>query len=238
MPRPQSGATKDRLVRVQARSVTGPRHRPPRAGAGWPWSPSPDRQGRDRPEVAPRPRQIDPSEQMLRLASAPKIRPPRAGSRTILAPMRFISLPEQVGREQVTDALVVVRVQPEHVAVVSHGAFDIAQLHKGSSKTGPRTHVWSRLEEAPEMARIVLEAFRPERHLARLHALGIIVPRFLDGPGSLFGQQDVATGTERRDTECLACQCEPRSGGVCSQASYITSCALAVAVSPPRPVIA
>src|SRR4051812_31338317 len=87
MPRPQSGATKDRLVRVQARSVTGPRHRPPRAGAGWPCSPSPDRQGRDRPEVAPRPRQIDPSEQMLRLASAPRIRPPRAGSRTILAPM-------------------------------------------------------------------------------------------------------------------------------------------------------
>src|SRR4051812_29674020 len=89
MPRPQSGATKDRLVRVQARSVTGPRHRPPRAGAGWPCSPSPDRQGRDRPEVAPRPRQIDPSEQMLRLASAPRIRPPRAGSRTILAPMWF-----------------------------------------------------------------------------------------------------------------------------------------------------
>src|SRR4051794_26446251 len=87
MPRPQFGATKDRLVRVQARSVTGPRHRPPRAGAGWPCSPSPDRQGRDRPEVAPRPRQIDPSEQMLRLASAPRIRPPRAGSRTILAPM-------------------------------------------------------------------------------------------------------------------------------------------------------
>src|SRR3954466_359584 len=87
MPRPQSGAMKDRLVRVQARSVTGPRHRPPRAGAGWPCSPSPDRQGRDRPEVAPRPRQIDPSEQMLRLASAPRIRPLRAGSRTILAPM-------------------------------------------------------------------------------------------------------------------------------------------------------
>src|SRR4051812_12568808 len=87
MPRPQSGATKDRLVRVQARSVTGPRHRPPRAGAGWPCSPSPDRQGRDRPEVAPRPRQIDPSEQMLRLASAPRIRPLRAGSSAILAPM-------------------------------------------------------------------------------------------------------------------------------------------------------
>src|SRR4051812_10516049 len=52
-----------------------------------PCSPSPDRQGRDRPEVAPRPRQIDPSEQMLRLASAPRIRSLRAGSRTILAPM-------------------------------------------------------------------------------------------------------------------------------------------------------
>jgi hypothetical protein len=47
------------------------------------------------------------------------------------------------------------------------------------------------------MARIVLEAFRPERQLARLHALGIIVPRFLDGPGSLFGQQHVGIGTER-----------------------------------------
>src|SRR3954463_3454786 len=126
---------------------------------------------------------------------------------------RFISLPEQVGCEQVTDALVVVRVQPEHVAVVSHGAFDIAQLHEGSSKTGPRTHVGPRLEEAPEMARIVLAAFRTKRHLARLHALGIIVPRFLDGPGSLFGQQHVGIGTERRDTECLACQCDPRSGG-------------------------
>src|SRR3954453_16674623 len=87
MPRPPSGATKDRLVRVQARSVTGPRHRPPRAGAEWPCSQSPEHQSRDRPEVAPRSRQIDPSEQMLRLASAPRIRPLRAGSRTILAPM-------------------------------------------------------------------------------------------------------------------------------------------------------
>ena len=36
-----------------------------------------------------------------------------------------------------------------------------------------------------------------ERQLARLHALGVIVPGFLDGPGSLFGQQHVGIGTER-----------------------------------------
>src|ERR1700712_892472 len=78
---------KARLARVPARSVTRPRRRPPRAGAGWPWSLPPGHGGQDRPEAGSKPRQIGPSEQMLHLASAPRIKPNRAGSSTILAHM-------------------------------------------------------------------------------------------------------------------------------------------------------
>ncbi len=69
------------------------RAKPPLAGAGLPWPPAPKHRGPDRPEAAPAPRKTVPSEQMLRLTSASRTKPLRAGSSTILAPMGGVAAP-------------------------------------------------------------------------------------------------------------------------------------------------
>src|SRR5690349_5509330 len=112
-----------------------------------------------------------------------------------------VASPQQAAGEEIPDPLVVVWVQPEHVAEVADRAVLVAELQQRTRQAGPGAHVGPRLEEAPELALIFLEALWPERQLSRLDPLGVEVPCLLYGPGGLLGQQDVGIGAERRDAE-------------------------------------
>jgi hypothetical protein len=70
----------------------------------------------------------------------------------------------------------------------------------------------------------------------RLDALRVVVSSLLDRSG-FFRQKDISVGAKRRDAECFTGAIREREV-VRSQASYITSCAFAVASSPRRPAIA
>src|SRR5271170_8327913 len=90
-----------------------------------------------------------------------------------------IVLSEQAPGKDVPNPLIVARVQLEHVAVMAKGAVNVAKLQERARETGPGPHVGACFEKAPEVASILLEAFRPERQLPRLDALCVIVPSLL-----------------------------------------------------------
>src|SRR5271167_327480 len=98
-------------------------------------------------------------------------------------------LSEQAPGKDVSYPLIVVRVQLEHVAVVSEGGGDVAKLHEGAGETGPGPHVRTCFEKAPEVAGILLEAPRSERQFPGLDTLRIVVSSLLDRSGCFFGQK-------------------------------------------------
>src|ERR671939_560033 len=63
---------------------------------------------------------------------------------------------------------------------------------------GAGAHVGPGLEEAPEVADILLEGLRPEGELAGLDAAGVERLGLLHAPGAFLGEQDVGVGAERR----------------------------------------
>src|SRR6202040_2825680 len=96
-----------------------------------------------------------------------------------------IVLGEQAPGKDVPYPLIVVRVQLEHVAVVSEGAVDVAKFQECARETGPGPHIGACFEKAPEAAGILLEALWPEHQLSRLDALRVIVSSLLDRSGFL-----------------------------------------------------
>jgi hypothetical protein len=91
-----------------------------------------------------------------------------------------IVLLKQAAGEDVSNSLIVVRVQLQHVAVVGEGAGDVANLHEGVGETGPGPHVRTCFEKAPEVAGILFEAPWSERQFPGLDTLRIVVSNLLD----------------------------------------------------------
>src|SRR5690348_5184714 len=117
-----------------------------------------------------------------------------------------IVLLKQAPGEDVSNSLIVVRVQLQHIAVMGEGTLNIAELNERAGEAGPGPHVGAGFEKTPEMAGILFETLGPERQLAGFHALGIEVSSLLDRWG-FFGQEDISVSTERRDAECFAGEC-------------------------------
>src|SRR6516162_3974982 len=84
-----------------------------------------------------------------------------------------IILPEQAPGEDVSNSLIVVRVQLQHVAVVGEGTLNVAKLNERAREAGPGSHIRTCFEKAPEVAGILFETSWPERQLACFDALGI-----------------------------------------------------------------
>src|SRR6516162_83971 len=120
---------------------------------------------------------------------------------------------KQAPGEDVSNPLIVVRVQLQHVAVMGEGTLNIAKLNERAGEAGPGPHVRAGFEKAPEVAGILFETLGPERQLAGFDALGIQVSGLLDRLG-FFGQEDISVSAERRDAECFTGERYPGTGGV------------------------
>lgn len=149
-----------------------------------------------------------------------------------------IVLSEQASGKDVSYSLIVVRVQLEHIAVMAEGAGDVAEFQERARETGPGPHIRACFEKAPEVAGILLETLWSERQFPGLDTLRIVVSSLLDRSGCFFGQEDISISAKRRDAKCFTGERYPGTGVVRSPASYITSCAFAVASSPRRPLSA
>ena len=114
-----------------------------------------------------------------------------------------IVLPKQAPGEDVSNSLIVIRVQLQHVAVVGEGTLNVAKLNERAREAGPGPHIRACFEKAPEVAGILFEISWPERQFACLDTLGIQVPGLLDRLG-FFGEEDISVSAERRDVECFA----------------------------------
>src|SRR5215469_859169 len=91
-----------------------------------------------------------------------------------------IILPKQAPGEDVSNSLIVVRVQLQHVAVVDEGTLNVAKLNERAREAGPGPHIRTCFEKAPEVAGILFETSWPERQLACFDALGIQVSSLFD----------------------------------------------------------
>jgi hypothetical protein len=69
---------------------------------------------------------------------------------------------EEKASESVANALVVARIQPEHVLQVLYGLFTTASGPRGVRQTEPGTHVGPGFKKTPEVADITLEGSRPQ----------------------------------------------------------------------------
>lgn len=92
------------------------------------------------------------------------------------------------------------------------------------------THVGARLENAPEVADVLLEGLRPEGPLAGRDALLQQLARLLEARGRLLGEQQIGVGAIGRDRERLMCWATRRAP-CASNTLYIRSCAWSSASS-------
>ena len=141
------------------------------------------------------------------------------GGRRLVVPLQQLGqlvVPIQVqepGGQGVADPLVVAGVEPEHVAEVPGRLLAPAQRPEGMGQPLAGTHVGPGLQQAPEVAHVLLEGVGPDRPLPGGHRLLVQREGLLAALG-LLGEQDVGVGAIGRDREGLPGEVGPTLGVV------------------------